>query len=295
MHKIAKLYSLALLAFVPGALGSCEGSQNDLPNAPENIQVVRLTKSNTKIDCDGGYFRGISTPLELQVFGAVSNVQISNCKLNGSFRTVGMARTGEGEELRKSSRSPGHVDRARAAAPTRITLDNVEIHSKGVTPVYLGPGTTHFTLSNSTLKGSSRISAIYLDAESAYNSVLNNHVNVKTPREQLAIDASSFNRVYKNTFIQPTHGGIFLYRNCGEGGTIRWSTPSNNTITFNGFNSRRALNWLIRENSRGGNRDYCGDDAGWPWGSSADNNDNGKNNTIRANTTGPIEKVSQAR
>jgi len=88
-----------------------------------------------------------------------------------------------------------------------------------------------------------------------------------------------------NTFKQTTRGGIYLYRNCGEGGTVRHQSPQQNLIEKNTFNLQ-GLNrghWGIWIGSRNGNRNYCEHDAGYPFGSSVDNGDFANNNTIRNN------------
>ena len=122
-----------------------------------------------------------------------------------------------------------------------------------------------------------------MDAESAWNTITNNTFDISTGREQIAIDGSAHNKIIANTFRQPKKGGIYLYRNCGEGGTVRHQAPSNNIIIDNIF-SRTDLSQgarLIWENSRRGNRRYCHEDDGYMFGSSLDNDDNGVNNTIQ--------------
>src|SRR4030095_10619472 len=64
----------------------------------------------------------------------------------------------------------------------------------------------------------------------------NNSIHVDTEsREQIAIDGSSYNMIIDNWFSAIDHGGIFLYKNCGEGKWVRQSTPSYNQIINNVF------------------------------------------------------------
>ncbi len=51
----------------------------------------------------------------------------------------------------------------------------------------------------------------------------------------MAVDGSSWNTINNNRFASLRNGGIYLYRNCGEKGTIRITPPEHNTITNNSF------------------------------------------------------------
>ena len=62
---------------------------------------------------------------------------------------------------------------------------------------------------------------------------------------------------------------------------IRHQTPSHNLIADNVFSGAARLRpRLVVENARQGRRAYCGDDRGYPWGSSADDRDNAEGNVI---------------
>jgi hypothetical protein len=214
-----------------------------------------------------------------------SDIAIRNCTIAGPIRIWGMAVNGQGETLKRSSRALGHTERAQAAAPTRITIDRSELRSSATIPLYLGPGVTGVALTNSRLTGTSVGTAIYLDAESAGNTIAGNDFEVETGREVIAVDGSARNRITDNRFRAGWRGGIFLYRNCGEGGTVRHQTPSFNTITGNRFSfsfplhlpaiSVGARDWLPQL--------YCGADAGYPFGSSADNGDGATGNVVENN------------
>lgn len=97
----------------------------------------------------------------------------------------------------------------------------------------------------------------------------------------MAIDGSAHNTVRHNRFSALSHGGLFLYRNCGEGGTVRHQTPSHNTISDNTFyryyHGGLPAVWL---GARNGNRNYCEADAGYPFGSSISNLDGAQHNRI---------------
>lgn len=214
------------------------------------------------------------------------NVTIEKCQVRGSVRIAGMANNGEGVDLKNSSYSADHTQRARANAPTKITLNKMTITGSGRIPLYIAPGATYVTLQNSSIKGRTTSTSVYLDTESAYNVIRNNTIAAATEkREVMAIDGSAYNKIYGNYFSGLNNGGIFLYRNCGEGGTIRHQSPYNNEIInnvfyYNKFNGSVPAVWVA---SRNGNRNYCSHDNGYFFGSSVNNNDLVKNTVIFQN------------
>jgi hypothetical protein len=105
----------------------------------------------------------------------------------------------------------------------------------------------------------------------------------------MAVDGSATNAIVGNRFLQVDYGGIYLYRNCGEGGTVRHQTPQGNVIENNFFNMTdlRSGSYGVWLGSRQGRRSYCEDDAGYPFGSSIDNHDFADHNTVRGNVFQP--------
>jgi hypothetical protein len=168
-------------------------------------------------------------------FEPPQNVTLRNCKIIGPVKVYGSA--GEGVEVARRS---DYVQRMRNHAPRNIVFDQVTIEGLGGegAVLYLFSGVSHFQLLNSEIKGSTSDVNIYLDAESYGNTFRNNRIHA-TPvghnRELIAIDGSSYNTIVNNYFSALNHGGIYLYRNCGEKGLIRHSTPSGNTIVNNFF------------------------------------------------------------
>ena len=243
-----------------------------------NYEIIEL-KNPATIDCKGQkYNNGKIT--ELQILS--SNITIKHCRINGSVRTIGLGRNGEAAGVKASSFNLGHTERAQAAAPKNTFLSNVTITGYGRTPLYLGPGTTNFTLQESTIKGYSKSVALYLDAESGVNTIHNNTFYIaNATREIIAVDGSANNQITMNTIKRAAKGGIYLYRNCGEGGTVRHQSPQYNVITNNTIDNTGGYGiWL---GSRNGNRLYCKDDAGLPFGSSKDDGDFADNNTVKDN------------
>ena len=236
------------------------------------------------------------------------NVTIKYCQIIGSVRVWGIGMNGEAEEVRESSKrepttSMNHRNRLRDNAPKHTMFDHVTITGLGRNPFYLSPGVTYTTLMNSEIKGKSNKVGIYLDAESAYNTIKGNSIHVVTPEDEwgkvpgvtdrgwplIAIDGSTGNKILNNNFSSLNNGGIYLYRNCGEGGTIRHSTPSHNEIInnifyYNKYTGSKPAVYL-------GSRDYglkerlghCNDDDGRPYGSSASEKDYAQHNVIMQN------------
>ena len=244
-----------------------------------SYETVKLSNPTT-IDCKGGtYNKGKVT--ELQILA--DNVTIKRCKINGSIRTIGLGRNGEAPGVNASSTLLGHVARAQAAAPKGTVLYDLTITGHGRTPLYLAPGTTRLTIYDSTIKGRSDSVALYLDAESGHNIVRNNTFALSTsPREVIALDGSADNQLLGNTINNAGNGGIYLYRNCGEGGTVRHQPPQNNFIAGNTIDNTGGYGiWL---GSRNGGRFYCSADNGFPFGSSKDDADFADNNIVKGNT-----------
>lgn len=263
--------------------------------------IIQSSKaSNVTVDCQNALINGgslnrgkdiisISSSAVKDTAGNISkwdrpeNVTIKNCRVTGAIRISGMATNGEGVHLRDSSRSEGHTARSQAAAPKNIKFSNMKIFGENRIPFYVSPGVTYLTLEDSEIAGTSGSVAIYLDAESAHNTIRNNYIHTSTEkRELLAIDGSAFNTITGNRFSALNHGGIYLYRNCGEGGTVRHQTPSHNQIINNSFYYDRytGSNPAVFMASRNGNRIYCSADNGYPFGSSADNRDFARYNVI---------------
>ena len=257
--------------------------------------------SQSIIDCHGGTIRSNASDQVALTIASVhqsdggwdvpKHIAIRHCRIEGGIRIIGMGENGEAELVRQSSLSVGHTARAQAAAPSDIMLSDLKIMTKGAIPLYVGPGSTKLTVANTTFSGKSGSVGIYLDAESAKNTISNDHFELATKsREIIALDGSADDVITENTFENPTHGGVFLYRNCGEGGTIRHQPPQHDTISNNFFRytdhgltswwTTKPAIWL---GSRQGNRSYCFHDVTRPFGSSLSSRDEAKYNLVRDN------------
>ncbi len=282
---------------ISGAKGSnlrmnCHGATLKANSAsdPQLRLLIRSTYDKAQ-DGDEGWLRP-------------ENVLIENCRIEGSVRVMGMAVNGEDDNLTASSRSEGHTKRVQESAPRGIVLNKNTFIGQGSIPIYFSPGVTHSGITNSHIGGVSNSVAVYFDAESAQNTLKGNRIDTKTLdqtkstkflgftvhkshkfRELVAIDGSAYNKITDNFFSSLNHGGIYLYRNCGEGGNIRHQTSSyneiiNNTFYYNKYDGDLPAIWVA---SRNGNRSYCDEDAGFPLGSSKSNLDHATMNLIAQN------------
>lgn len=266
------------------------------------IVIAGDRASGAGVDCRGGALgvAGAATTPRAPTVYIVSqadgtgwrrptDVRIQNCTVHGAIRIWGMGAGGSMRDLLASSRTAGHTAAAQAAAPTRITLSDVAFAATGSIPLYIGPGVTRVTVQRPRFTGRSVSTAVYLDAESADNAILDGVFDIRTGREMIAVDGSARNRIAGNRFalhggLLRGRGGVFLYRNCGEDGVIRHQTPSDNVIADNVFT---GAGWFrpraVVVGAREGNRRYCRDDAGWPYGSSADDGDHATGNVVARN------------
>jgi len=220
---------------------------------------------------------------------APERITIRNGRIRGSIRIFGLGVNGEAPKVRESSHREGHTARAQAAAPCAILLEDIQIEADHRIPLYLGPGVTGVTVRNCTFTGWSASTTVYLDAESGGNRIEGCTFDVRSGREVMAVDGSATNTIIGNRFLQVRYGGIYLYRNCGEGGAVRHQAPQENVIENNFFNVKdlRQGSYGVWLGSRQGRRSYCEDDAGYPFGSSIDNRDFADHNVLRGNIFQP--------
>ncbi len=263
----------------------------------KNLVLRGEGASRVTVDCNGGviapaepdrYTVRIQSDEAAGGWSRPSGVRIVDCEIRGAVRIIGLGRNGEAEGVRLSSLDADHTARAQAAAPTDILFHRVHIIADGTIPFYVAPGGTHVKLVDSRLSGQSGSTAIYLDAESAYNVIQGNELATRTAieREVLAVDGSAHNLVAGNVFASLHRGGIYVYRNCGEGGTVRHQEPRFNRFVNNFFDYEGevgVLNPSIWLGTRGGVRPYCGADAGHDFGSSVSDLDFADYNLVAHN------------
>ena len=262
------------------------------------VLIEGAEASGAALDCDGGRIEGPDEATTRVPTIAVwsrrdgagwsrpSGVTVRDCRVAGNIRIWGMGAGGSMRDLLASSRTPGHTRVAQAAAPTQVRIERVRFEATGTIPLYVGPGVSGTQVIASTFTGRSTSTAVYLDAESRGADIRDNRFDIRTGREQIAVDGSAYNQITGNRFALGGRGGVFLYRNCGEDGVIRHQTPSYNQVTGNIFS---GANWLrprtVVVGSREGRRPYCAADAGYPFGSSVDDGDGATHNRVADNRT----------
>ncbi|MGI9393242.1 MAG: hypothetical protein ACR2OY_01215 [Boseongicola sp.] len=225
------------------------------------------------------------------------NVVISGCRVNGAIRLSGLGPNGQAKNVRASSRSANHTRVAQDSAPKNILLKNLFVVADGRIPVYFAPGVTNSKLIDSTIVGTSKSSGLYLDAETASNTIQGNVFDVRTPREILSIDGSAHNVVANNRFQASDSGGVYVYRNCGEGGAARHQKPmfnqiKNNRFLYNGSQPPRPTIWLSYK-SIGRTVLFCPQDRKIPYGSGIDDQNFADQNIVSGNAfvNSPISAV----
>jgi parallel beta-helix repeat protein len=264
------------------------------------LNIIGETRNNETIDGRGATLTGkdcllVSSIREGCCWKVPKNITIKNFNIKGSVRLMGMGINGQEGFMGISSINQNHTSLCQEAAPTKITFDNIRIEANERIPFYIAPGCTRITLQNSELTGHSVATAIYLDCESAWNTIENNVIRTTTKRESIAVDGSAFNTIRGNTFDFCEYGGIYLYRNSGEGGVVRHQPPKHNLIEKNTFNYKKNLLGKIMRLAFPavwvGSRShfmqyfysYRNDDKGYNFGSSINNNDLARDNKVRAN------------
>lgn len=251
-----------------GAGLDCQGGAIGIPGQPSTTQTPTVAVWSRR---DG------------DVWSAPRDVRIVDCVIHGNLRIWGLG-LNDMDGLRASSRTPEHTARLQAAAPRGVRLAGVTLVSTGSIPLYVGPGVTGLHMSGGRFRGRSVSTAVYLDAESGDAVIEGVDFDIATGREQIAVDGSAGNRILNNRFRLGGRGGVFLYRNCGEDSVIRHQSPQANLIAQNRF---EGAAWFrpraVVVGSREGRRRYCGDDVGWPFGSSLDDGDHATGNQIRDN------------
>ena len=198
----------------------------------KQIRIQGADGSGVRVTCRGGvigtpgrasihYRKDIiqirSVKRENNRWSRPENVVIDGCKVNGAIRILGLGQNGQAKNVKASSRRANHTEFAQVSAPSGIVLKNLTVRGDGRIPVYFSPGVTFSKLLNSRIMGRSVSSGLYLDAESAHNTIRGNVFTVKTPREIISIDGSAHNTIQDNKIQFSEHGivQVMVYINNG--------------------------------------------------------------------------------
>ncbi|WP_240224808.1 hypothetical protein [Rheinheimera hassiensis] len=277
-----------------GVITNCNLTLNPTDRIIPRLHIRGLEGNGVVYDCRGATLEnGISIEASTTLnpytntydYPSPSNVTIKNCTINKQVIVNGMASNPNYfNNVIESSRQLWHVERVQFYAPKNIVFNNVTFGG-AQTKLYVHIGTTNLSVRNSRFIGTSEHAVIYLDAETAFNTIENNVFDTTSRlREVIAVDGSAHNVIKNNVFNRIAKGAVHTYRNCGERGLIRHQTPDHNLIEGNTFNNSSPANtWAVWLASRNGNRNYCEDDSGYAFGSSADNRDLSRHNIVQYN------------
>ena len=245
------------------------------------------------VDCNGGE-RG-------SLVIKTSGVRVQNCTIRGYIRIMmdGVPDTNHVEPA-DWTRSQTYVREVRAAAPAHTIIQDTQIigvpnaNGNCVTPLYIGTGATYTLVRDVEISGCSGSVMVYIESESYGSKFKDVTIHAENAdREAIAVDASSHNEFIR---LQIFHrlGGMFFYRNCGEAGRTRVTTPSFNVgsgLVFRGGEDGMLSGrdpypglWFA---SRNGNRCYCPDDEPGTLGSSWSNMDHSRGNRFESVDLGP--------
>jgi parallel beta-helix repeat protein len=272
----------------------CKGAKIDPGTGVNAGQAMIAVRSTTQWNGD----KCIKDPdTDYCTYERPEKVTIRRCDVKGGIFVRGMT-----SDIVEASRHDDFFEACRAAAPRDITFDDMDIEATGSTAFYVYPGATQVKLTNSSISGDVGPSgtAIYLDAQSGDHLIRGNTIQPSSERELLAIDGSSRNTIDDNYFSSLNHGGIYLYRNCGEApgnttkepgtGTIRHTTPWGNLIINNKFyyNHYTGDKRAVLIGSRNGAGSFCDADLRangepYPWGSSKYDYDFAHDNVVVQN------------
>ena len=278
------------------------------PDITKRLVLTGKAARGIEIDCNGAVIDGGPGTYHYQSKGAnmievVSrtvethpvwlaeqprDITIRRCEVIGSVRVqpLDLWRSSNLQLLAEASRRPGYVARLRANAPTGVRFEKMIFHGIQHSPIYIGTGVTDTSVVDSKFYGAVGGVALYLDVESSRNVIANNEFHVETNREIIAIDGSDHNEIVGNFFSALDHGGVELYRNCGEHRIVRFTTPSHNRIVNNVFyydkydGSEAAVVLGSRD---GKSRRYCGHDDDFPGGSGLDDRSFATHNIVMQN------------
>lgn len=249
---------------------------------------MKIKDDGFVLDLQGGV-------LEDNILIEASDVIVRNGTVRGEIRARAPM---YGRVLEEWNKTPYWTEKIREAAPSRPRLFDLTIDGPGDThQVYFGPGVTGGRVRNCKFVGRSKGPSVYLSMESGEHKFVSCKFNARlgAKREVIAIDGSKYNLIAECVFKRCWHGGIYIYRNSGENGTIRHQTPEWNVIRNNKFDLnkmalvRLGLSTLLPPEvphgviigSRQGSRlNHNSLDDGYPWGSSASNLDHAKYNTV---------------
>lgn len=271
------IFTIFVLIFISGCcqISSLHGPPGDHGAQEWKAPSVVHKVEETIIDCEGKERKSITVTRSMTT--------IRNCVVNGGIIIKGKYRSHD--LLVERSRRHDYVDWIRKQSPSHIVIEDTKIVADGRIPLYIFNGSWDVKIRNVTITGPSNSVMIYLDSETSRITIKDSYIDgSQASREVIAVDASDHNLIENNVIVMSDDGGIFLYRNCGEEGLIRHTTPSYNQIINNKFKNGSIRKSAIFVGSREGDRCYCDDDKGYNIGSSQSDLDHSRLNLVQGNS-----------
>lgn len=266
-------------------------------NIARPILIEGEQASGVHLDCNGGKLTPGAARINVRMptlaiwsrmagpgrWSRPEQVLVERCAILGAVHIYGVGAGQKVEQLVDASRKADFTKVAQTAAPINVTIRDSRLTAINNIPLYVGPGVTRFSLLDSRIDGKGTL-AIYLDHEGGWNRIEGNDIDFEPRREMIAIDGSAHNSIRGNHIVLRGKAAAQIYRNCGERSVIRHQAPTDNIVTGNDFDYIGAQpRVLVGQNARKGRSPVCGDDAGYPFGSSIDDMDHAERNQIDGN------------
>jgi parallel beta-helix repeat protein len=251
---------------------------------------MKITKNGTIIDLEGKILNE-----NILIEGPIKDVLIQNGTIKGEIRLRALKI--EGNTL------PGYTEKVQKVSPNNVVIKDITFLTDGSThQAYFGVGSTYCSIINCIFDGKSLGPLIYFSPESSSHTVKGCIFKAETGgrREVFAIDGSANNIITENLFENCKWGGIYIYRNSGEKGTVRHQKPQFNSILYNDFNLKGMMPVRLSDGSgfqgslvkipygiilgsRQGDSSYSELDDEYDVGSGKSNLDFARNNSLLGN------------
>ncbi len=241
-----------------------------LPSGCIFIKPVRITESNTTLNCNGSVFDGVfkhKNGLFIDSKGKpLSNIKVENCTFR-NFRSSGIRIAWSEVDSRKGT----DRNEIYSRTPSEVIMRNIAVERCGGVGIFIDDYVSGVTLRDSVIRDCGGV-GLYLEHSSRNNRILNCRIvrngfgseSKPHAREGVAVDSSAGNLIEGNLFEGNRAGGIFLYKNCGERikegkSVIRWQPSERNEIRNNRFIGERVGIWIAARQSRDISHMGCGD------------------------------------
>lgn len=229
-------------------------------------ETLQIRTSNVTLDCNGATLDGgltLDAGIAIGARARISNVVVRNCVIS-NFKKVGIVIASQTNSREKEQIS--EISERYMKAPSGITIVNCKIHDIGNSGIYVADYVENISIIDSTIM-KNRGTSIYLDFSSRNNIIRGNKIIEngfasdrkwrKWPRvrEGIAVDSSAGNLIEGNIISGNAAGGIFLYKNCGEGWLvdhktpIHWQSSDHNQIANNIISDMPIGVWVAQRQS----------------------------------------------